>query len=113
MRSKSRASRLQSTSRTTRSRSRGEGILRFGDEVGFELVLVLILNSNTNYAQLARLKGSPVRSNIGCSCPTLGGGRGPCLIPGLLDALRSTLAPRSTRSAEGTWTADSQVTVRV
>ena len=45
MRSKSRASRLQSTSRTTRSSSRGEVILRFGDEVGFEVVLILIMCS--------------------------------------------------------------------
>ena len=45
MRSKSRASRLQSTSRTTRSSSRGEVILRFGDEVGFEVVLILSMRS--------------------------------------------------------------------
>ena len=103
MRSKSRASRLQSTSRTTRSSSRGEVILRFGDEVGFEFVLILILNTNTNYAHLARLKGSPARSNIGCSCPTLGGGRGPCLIPGLLDVCvrRWPRARRGQRRALG------------
>ena len=45
MRSKSRASRLQRTSRTTRSSSMGEVILRFGDEVGFEVVLILIMRS--------------------------------------------------------------------
>ena len=43
MRSKSRASRLQRTSRTTRSSSMGEVILRFGDEVAFAVVLIIII----------------------------------------------------------------------